>query len=186
MLTHTSLDDEEDSGNFDLMLEFRPEDFKDFSEIARQLTDFRNQNKALTVRWREVSARVKSYENELAKMDEIMRYFPADEEWKSRVLGIKAEYVKRVNYAKEKDELETLKTQLDITQKISKEFKISMSRDFTCMICYENDVKLFLDACGHMCCNACWDAIAARPVRPDVKLCPYCRTETKSKKIYFG
>mgnify|MGYP003352962766 CR=1 FL=1 len=106
-----------------------------------------------------------------------------DKDWQTRVRALKDEYIKRVQYEKESQELETLEGQLGATDKITREFKVQVRQEFTCMLCYESDVKLFLDPCGHMTCTACWSKVA--PITPETKKCPCCRTEVKAKKIYL-
>ena len=184
MLSLTPVDNEEEpTGNFDLLLDFRPEDFKDFAGIAKQLDEFRTQTVALKQRWREVNNRVLSYRTEIAKIDEMERFLTSDEDWQTRVRELKDEYIKRVQYEKESQELETLEEQLGATDKITREFKVQVRQEFTCMLCYESDVKLFLDPCGHMTCTACWSKVA--PITPETKKCPCCRTAVKAKKIYL-
>lgn len=180
-----SFDEEDavaDSGNFDLLLEFRPDEFKDFSDIAHQLNAFRKQSLALKQRWSELSRRVKNYDDELAKIDELTRFFPDDEAWKTRILELKDVYTKQAQYDKAKEELAALDVQRNATETIAKEFKISATRDFTCAVCYENPVNLFLDPCGHMTCGPCWSKV---PNRHDGKHCPCCRSTATGKKIYL-
>jgi hypothetical protein len=184
-VTLASFDEDEaaaDSGNFDLLLEFRPDEFKDFSDIAKQLNEFRKQSVALKQRWSEVSNRVRNYDTERAKIDETIKFFPDDEAWKARILEVKDVYTKQAQYDKAKEELADLDAQLNATETISKEFKISATRDFTCAVCYENPVNLFLDPCGHMTCGPCWSKV---PNRHDGKHCPCCRAPSVGKKIYL-
>ena len=183
MLQLASFEDEEEpNGNFDLLLEFRPDDFKEFKDIAKNLNEFRLQSLALKQRWRELSNRVKSYEDELVKIDEVSRFLTSDEDWQKRVLEVKDEYIKKVQYDKAKEELTTLESQRAASETISKEFKVELSQGFTCAICYENSVSLFLDPCGHMTCGPCWSKVTCRA---GVKLCPCCRTAATGKKIYL-
>ena len=52
---------------------------------------------------------------------------------------------------------------------------------FTCFICTERLVELFLDPCGHVVCAPCWSRASARMPNG----CPGCRSQVRSvKKIY--
>jgi hypothetical protein len=54
---------------------------------------------------------------------------------------------------------------------------------FTCFICTERLVDLFIDPCGHVVCTPCWVRSAAR--QADGPRCPGCRTQVSHvKKIY--
>jgi len=51
---------------------------------------------------------------------------------------------------------------------------------FTCFICTERLVDLFIDPCGHVVCSPCWARSGARSTN-----CPGCRTQVRGvKKIY--
>jgi hypothetical protein len=54
---------------------------------------------------------------------------------------------------------------------------------FTCFICTERLVDLFIDPCGHVVCTPCWVRSGAR--QADRPRCPGCRTQVSHvKKIY--
>jgi hypothetical protein len=51
---------------------------------------------------------------------------------------------------------------------------------FTCFICTERLIDLFIDPCGHVVCSPCWARSGARSAN-----CPGCRTQVRAvKKIY--
>jgi len=51
---------------------------------------------------------------------------------------------------------------------------------FTCFICTERLVDLFIDPCGHVVCSPCWARASSRAVG-----CPGCRTQVRSVKKIF-
>jgi hypothetical protein len=51
---------------------------------------------------------------------------------------------------------------------------------FTCFICTERLVDLFIDPCGHVVCSLCW---ARSGIRSSV--CPGCRTQVRGAKRIF-
>ena len=50
---------------------------------------------------------------------------------------------------------------------------------FTCFICTERLIDLFIDPCGHVVCSVCWERSGARPK------CPGCRTQVRGVKKIF-
>jgi hypothetical protein len=50
---------------------------------------------------------------------------------------------------------------------------------FTCFICTERLIDLFIDPCGHVVCSICWERSGARPK------CPGCRTQVRGVKKIF-
>jgi hypothetical protein len=51
---------------------------------------------------------------------------------------------------------------------------------FTCFICTERLIDLFVDPCGHVVCSPCWARSGAR-----TNTCPGCRTQVRSVKKIF-
>ena len=54
---------------------------------------------------------------------------------------------------------------------------------FTCFICTERLVDLFIDPCGHVVCTPCWARSGAR--QADRPRCPGCRTQVSQVKKIF-
>jgi|APCry1669190327_1035288.scaffolds.fasta_scaffold00028_41 Prokaryotic RING finger family 4 len=51
---------------------------------------------------------------------------------------------------------------------------------FTCFVCTDNLVDLFIDPCGHVICDTCWNRSSLRSGN-----CPACRSRVASiKRIY--
>lgn len=51
---------------------------------------------------------------------------------------------------------------------------------FTCFICTERLVDLFIDPCGHVVCTPCWARSGSRSHN-----CPGCRTQVRNVKKIF-
>ena len=51
---------------------------------------------------------------------------------------------------------------------------------FTCFICTERLVDLFIDPCGHVVCTPCWARVGVRAAN-----CPGCRTQVRNVKKIF-
>jgi hypothetical protein len=51
---------------------------------------------------------------------------------------------------------------------------------FTCFICTERLVDLFIDPCGHVVCSPCWSRSNSRST-----ICPGCRTQVSQVKKIF-
>lgn len=68
---------------------------------------------------------------------------------------------------------------LEGMRKILKETEAERYAKFTCFICQDRLIDLFIDPCGHVVCDTCW--IRTR----DKETCPGCRTRiTGAKKVF--
>ena len=68
---------------------------------------------------------------------------------------------------------------LEGMRKILKETEVERYAKFTCFICQDRLIDLFIDPCGHVVCDTCW--IRTR----DKDTCPGCRTRiTGAKKVF--
>lgn len=50
---------------------------------------------------------------------------------------------------------------------------------FTCFVCMDRLIDLFVDPCGHVICERCWASTR------DKTVCPGCRTPTRAAKKIF-
>jgi hypothetical protein len=68
---------------------------------------------------------------------------------------------------------------LEAMRKVLKDTNIERYAKFTCFVCQDRLIDLFIDPCGHVVCDACW--MRTR----DKETCPGCRTRiTGAKKIF--
>jgi len=49
-------------------------------------------------------------------------------------------------------------------------------KNIECNICYNNDISIAFEKCGHVCCNQCGSKI---------NKCPYCRESSSTINLYF-
>jgi hypothetical protein len=72
-----------------------------------------------------------------------------------------------------------LRGQYDAMKKVLENTDAERYAKFTCFICMDRLVDLFLDPCGHVVCEPCWANTR------DKRQCPGCRTHMHdSKKIF--
>lgn len=72
-----------------------------------------------------------------------------------------------------------LKGEYDAMKKVLENTDAERYAKFTCFICMDRLVDLFLDPCGHVVCESCWANTR------DKTKCPGCRTQMHgSKKIF--
>jgi len=72
-----------------------------------------------------------------------------------------------------------LRGQYDAMKKVLENTDAERYAKFTCFICMDRLVDLFLDPCGHVVCEPCWANTR------DKRQCPGCRTHVHgSKKIF--
>ena len=53
----------------------------------------------------------------------------------------------------------------------------SKSKDFMCQICTEKEIECSFEKCGHVLCNTCSTKVH--------NTCPFCKTHSVVKKLYF-
>lgn len=167
--------------NFDTLIEYKVKDFKDFTPLVEQLSTFRKQVRGIHHTYNETYALVKNFQADLQKIDDVYKFFLDDEEWRDKVMDLKNMYIKLANYDEIKKTLDTLDEQKSLTELISNEFKIQLNEFGLCPICTENRVSLFLDPCGHVSCDLCWE----KTRRQSRQTCPCCRTTVNSTKKMF-
>lgn len=171
--------DEADGGNFDQIydLNHKFEDFKEFSGMIKDLTDFRRQAREVTFRYNMASATMNGLNAELLTIDTIKSYLP-DQGWSEKVDELKKEYMGLSKFDEKNEELKQLKEQKEKIATIATEFKVEVSQSGLCCLCYEKPIGVFLDPCGHVCCDECFKNIRGI-------VCPCCRSNFTKKKIYL-
>lgn len=63
-----------------------------------------------------------------------------------------------------------LKGQVEAMKQVLQETNAERYAKFTCFICMERNIELFIDPCGHVVCEQCWTHTR------DKRKCPGCRT----------
>jgi hypothetical protein len=63
-----------------------------------------------------------------------------------------------------------LKGQVEAMRKVLEDTNAERYAHFTCFICMERNIELFIDPCGHVVCEYCWTQTR------DKRKCPGCRT----------
>ena len=73
-----------------------------------------------------------------------------------------------------------LKGQMEEMHKVLKNTDAERYAQFTCFICMERNIELFIDPCGHVVCEYCWSQTR------DKRKCPGCRGDLSGgvKKIF--
>lgn len=165
-------------GNFDQSydFEYNIEHFKEFSGIVKDLTDFRRQAREVTARYNMASVTMSGLEAQLTNIDTIKNYL-LDTEWSEKVTELKKEYMTLSKYEEKSEELKQLNEQKEKITTISTEFKVEVSQSGMCCLCYEKPISVFLDPCGHVCCEDCFNKLTGIS-------CPCCRRNFCKKKIY--
>ena len=73
-----------------------------------------------------------------------------------------------------------LKGQVEAMQQVLKDTNAERYAQFTCFICLERNIELFIDPCGHVVCEYCWSQTR------DKRKCPGCRTTLIGVKKIFN
>ena len=63
-----------------------------------------------------------------------------------------------------------LKGQVEAMRQVLADTNAERYAQFTCFICMERNIELFIDPCGHVVCEYCWSQTR------DKRKCPGCRT----------
>ena len=75
-----------------------------------------------------------------------------------------------------------LKGEVEAMRQVLTDTNAERYAQFTCFICMERNIELFIDPCGHVVCDYCWTQTR------DKRKCPGCRTTligaTGVKKIF--
>jgi hypothetical protein len=174
-------DESSDTGNFDLLIDYKINDFKDFHDICKQLCDFRQQSRGINQKFNELNKSIGLCDKDLETFKGLREIYDSNEEWLKKVDELTELYKQISDYEEKKKELATIEEQKAITDTITGEFKIQTSQAGVCVLCYENPIEVFLDPCGHVCCGVCW----SKSDRGSRTPCPCCRTPVTKKKMYL-
>ena len=172
-------DENQETGNFDELINYKLDDYKDFNDICKQLCDFRIQTRGIHKTHRELSGFMETCDRDIETMKRLRSNFPTNEDWTKKVDELVELYQTVSDYYEKKKELQNVQEQMEITTKIRDEFKIQINQSGVCALCCENPIGLFLDPCGHVCCTVCWSKMDGRST------CPCCRTRVTSRKMYL-
>ena len=170
--------EQEHDSNFEALIEYNAKDFKDFTEIVEKLSEFRKQVKSINCKYNEASVRVKNFQKDNQHIDDLERFHYENAEWRDKVLELKNMYLKLVNYEEEEKEMKQLDEQKSLSDLIQNEFKVQIHSGGLCILCAENPIGIFLDPCGHVCCQECWDKTRRQT-------CPCCRAQVTVKKMFL-
>lgn len=172
--------DDDDDWKYDSLIEYRTEDFKEFSKLVDDLSQFRKQMRDIKKIYRLKQSEVEGIYHSLSGIENISRYIDGDPVWLEKVKDLKTYFLEKTKYDDLKLELSRLEEQKCQVESIQNEFKIQECSGICC-VCSEKSVTQFLDPCGHVLCEECLSKI----VSSRASRCPMCRTNFTPKKIYL-
>ena len=183
MASYSYLDErpQDETENYDSLIEYRADEFKEFSGLIKDLSTFRNQARAVKHSYATKASEVEDAFNNLNNIDSLVLYLHNDPVWKEKVTELKNYYLEKSEYDEMKAELARLEEQKCHVETITSEFKIQHNQVGMCSICSERPITVFLDPCGHVSCQQCMDSL---PATRRERACPFCRGNFTTKKIF--
>lgn len=145
---------------------------KELGAYKRQLTNVRRD---LNQKYAQLLEMHKS--SEIVKM--ILDNVPSDD-LKARIASVVDNYESDVGSVALTQQCGELKGKFEAMSNVLDGTNAERYDKFTCFICQDRLVDLFIDPCGHVVCDHCW--VSTR----DKSKCPGCRTGTHGspRKIY--
>jgi hypothetical protein len=102
-----------------------------------------------------------------------------NDDLKAKLLSIVDNYESEEGISALTQQCGELKGKIEAMKKVLKGTNAERYAKFTCFVCMERLVDLFIDSCGHVICEHCW--VNTR----DKRHCPACRgTVTGAKRIF--
>lgn len=104
-----------------------------------------------------------------------------DQDLKDRLMSVVDNYETEAGTVALSQQCGVLKGKIEGMEAILKDTNAHRYERFTCPICADKHIDLFIEPCGHTICDACW--MSTR----DKRRCPVCSTTTTSppvKKIF--
>ena len=101
------------------------------------------------------------------------------EDLKARVASVIDSYESEVGIATLTQQCGEFKGQVQAMKKILQDTEAERYERFTCFICQERLIDLFIDPCGHVVCTNCWTQTR------DKRKCPGCRAAVNNAKKIF-
>jgi hypothetical protein len=101
------------------------------------------------------------------------------EDLKTRVASVIDNYESEVGIATLTQQCGKFKGQVQAMKKVLQDTEAERYERFTCFICQERLIDLFIDPCGHVVCAQCWTQTR------DKYKCPGCRAAINNVKKIF-
>jgi hypothetical protein len=144
---------------------------KELGEFKMKYTKVRAQ---LTI----ASAKLREKREEIDVMKMMMESV-ASEGLKDRISGMLADYEEEEKVGELTHKCSVLSGEVEAMKRVLLDTNVERYGKFTCFICMDKLVDLFIEPCGHVICDACW----MRTARKDI--CPGCRAPTQGVKKIF-
>jgi len=136
---------ENDLSNFKLKLKITSQ------ELSQKLLDLQNLEKS----------------SQVSKM--IIEHVDSDE-LKAKLVEVVDSYESEKGLHTLTQQCGKLKGQVEAMRQVLTNTNAERYAQFTCFICMERNIELFIDPCGHVVCEYCWSQTR------DKRKCPGCRT----------
>ncbi len=155
-----------------------PESWKVFEN---ELSKFKKEYKTLSVQLTQKMDEVKNYQK-ISQVSKLIIDNVDSEDLKARLVSVIDNYESEVGLHTLTQQCGKLKGQVDEMRRVLEDTGADRYGQFTCFICMERNIELFIDPCGHVVCEECW--MNTR----DKRKCPGCRTLVHgagAKKIFM-
>jgi hypothetical protein len=144
----------------DQLFEFQKEYARNMQEAKTLMAKLREKNKYLEAL------------NNMAKLVE------PDTELKDSIYKILADYESKSQRAELEAEIERVRGVCAAQQQILTGTNTEAQTRFQCFVCMDRQVEVFLDPCGHVMCEQCWN-------RHNTPSCPGCRAQVRRPRKIF-
>jgi hypothetical protein len=125
-----------------------------------------------------VSARLREKRDEL-NVIKMMLDNVNSQDLKDRLQSMVEDYEESGEFRELSDKCASLGGEVEAMKKVLTETNAERYGKFTCFVCMDRLVDLFIEPCGHVMCERCW----ART--PNKQQCPGCRVSTQGTKKIF-
>lgn len=148
--------------------------WKEFeSELGKYKKELAGVRRDLNKKYAELSEYQKSAE--IAKL--LLDNLPSDD-LKARISSVVDKYETDTGSVALAQQCGELKGKFDAMARVLENTNAERYEKFTCFVCQDRLIDLFIDPCGHVICEHCWANTR------DKTACPGCRQRCGTRKIY--
>lgn len=153
------------------------DDWKSFESLLGRFKDEYTQVKN---EYQRIEAEFAMYTKDIHHIQMAVATIDSDE-LREKLEQIMDERLMSQEYKDYKQQLGVLGGRLKAMADVLKDTNAHRYNEFTCPVCMDKNVQMFLDPCGHLVCSDC----ALRLLRHnDERKCPTCRTTVTARRMY--
>lgn len=140
-----------------------------WEKFESDLSNFKKEYKIASIQLTQKLNELKNY-SKISQISKLIIDNIDSEDLKARLVSVIDNYESEVGLHTLTQQCGELKGRVETMRQVLEDTNTDRYAQFTCFICMERNIELFIDPCGHVVCEQCWTDTR------DKRKCPGCRT----------